>query len=144
MNIHFGLGSPAGYLQHVDWDITVSGSTTNPSMIESDDAGEFKETATDNLFEGRWYYWTQYGDGGVLGSLSGDDWTITIDPVSYGTEGNLHSLIAYSGDSTTIGLDINLTDAIVLSAAPIPEPATMLLLSTGLLGLAAVRRKIKK
>ena len=144
-NMHFGTGGAfKDFIQDVDWDITVSGSTTNPEMIESDDPGEFIETGTDDLFEGRWAYWNNYGDGGVLGSLSGSAWTIAIDPVSYGTQGNLHSLLAYSYSSTAISLDINLTDDILLSAAPIPEPTTMLLLGSGLIGLAGARKKFKK
>jgi len=48
----------------------------------------------------------------------------------------------YTGDGGTFNVDINSVE--LFEPAPVPEPATMLLLGSGFVGLAALRKKTKR
>lgn len=119
----------------VSWNITVSGSTTDPVVRLSDDYhGELREVG-DNFFLGRWIYYSKNTDGGVIGELGGFEWIITIDPLLYSS---LETLRIYDASGAFIALNLDTGEAgdIVLRAAiPNPEPGTLALLSTGILGL---------
>ncbi|MEW5802445.1 MAG: hypothetical protein AB1847_10140 [bacterium] len=130
-----GIGGAAGSAQ---WDITITGSTTNLSVRVTDDASELRENVTTHVFTGRWGWNNQNTDGGVIGEIGGSEWIITIDPIAY----SLDNLKAYSASGSSYALNLN-TDAsgdIILKPAssPVPVPATILLFCSGFLGLLGI------
>jgi hypothetical protein len=91
-----------------------------------------------------------YNIPAVLSSNSGDFFGLAVNDIAYATlvQNGSWSQLSFLGIA---GLGLNLSDEIFIDnfsygndAIPTPEPATMLLLGSGLVALAGFRRKFRK
>lgn len=127
-------------LRFTDNSLTASGNSNLDLWIFEigpDVEDTFVEISKDGI--------TWHSVGKVYGSISG------IDIDSYGwTQSDFFSYVRLTDDTNegdqsgnTVGADIDAVGAISSGHAQVPEPATMLLLVLGLLGIAGCKKKIK-
>jgi hypothetical protein len=134
------LGKLYTYAFNFNWAGSTTSTTFDFRWLSDDYLSDIELNGTslgvNNL--GQSSPWTlSYSQNGVTGTvLSGVN---TIEFLIWNTGGNPPG---YTGTSGPTGMAADFT--VHGDATTVPEPATMLLLGLGLIGLAGIRRKIKK
>jgi len=149
------------YWNHVRWEIDFTNMTSSLGLVDDntpENHGEIGIIKTGSHYDAGWAY-IRNTDGGVINGLTPTDpyWEIIIDPSHFG---DIQEWQMYSGSGSSISLWTNptglpgglgsgddyhlATRAHTTFITPVPEPATLILLGSGLLGGALIRRRKRR
>src|SRR4030067_3662051 len=128
----FSYPSPTTYTQVIP-DPILNDGVASPFTFTGDSISGIETYFTAKSDATVYYSSSPYSPGGLIGWDYGDGRVISFSTVIGNTD---------LGDVNYGNLFVNSVEW--ASGTPIPEPATMLLLGSGLLGVAGLRRKFKK
>lgn len=126
------------------WLISVTDSVSDPIVQFSDDPAPPEDAPnlvelSDNVFAGDWS-WTGRVDGGVIGPLVGNQWSITIDQLEYGSTNDrgISRLFAYGPEGLPFELNLFSSPAgqIMFRPIAVPEPTLLVLAFTAAMSMS--------
>lgn len=119
-------------------ELDIDGTPGGAYVMLSDDKERGHRTGL-TLEGGEWRWVRKHTDGGIIGGLQGAEWNITLSLLA---ERGIDEWFFLSGDAINpTSFQIDFSNPLHINASTVPEPATMLLLGSGLLGAVRVKRK---
>jgi len=161
---YFDTGESVNASYMIDIDLSGSSIWSSEATLTMDGSGaSFSESGTslngmlniDTYYS--WYDWDSYADSIGLGTYAdGESFTLTyslgvrswgdVDGMFYDDYGMMDEMGYYYGEYGVGGSMANIGDPLSISgisvtSAPVPEPATIFLLGSGLFGMIGLRKK---